>query len=437
MLRSRSLLGGAFVACALVILGTLLTCSVPAHAAPQKTSITFWHAMGPDKEAVLKEFLADFNRKNPAIQVEARFVGSRNAQWGNDYNALYRAILEGLAAKTPPDVAMVYENWTTQLIDYGYLVPVQEYLAGAEGLSAAELADFVPTFREANVYGGKLWTLPFNKSIYVLYYNADRLKAAKLSAPRTWEALRAAARRLTPQDRSFYGMILQPNVDALGHWLYANGGDFVEGTQAVFNNKRGVAALRYWVDMVNADRTVLPSFDPQRGFAEGKAAMYIHTTSAYMKLLHNGHFKLGVAPLPGAAGLSPRVAFAGTNLAMFRTRPDRQAASWKLIRYLTSPAVTAKWALRTGYLPVRLSGVKGSEFQAFLSKHPDYRTSAIDMLRYARVQPKVSAWESIRGIIDDAMFEAISRRSSPQDALNRAVAISNDLIRKLLGGTQP
>lgn len=432
----RSLLGGALVLTFLFSVVGVLVCTSGASAAPEKVTISFWHAMGGDREAALREFLAEFERKNPGVRVEPHFVGSRNAQWGNDYNALYRGILESLASKTPPDVAMVYENWTTQLIDYGYLVPVQDYLGGSDGLSATEVNDFVPNFRQANIYGGKLWTLPFNKSIYVLYYNVDRFKSAGVAVPKTWDDLRTAARKLTRPDRSSYGMILQPNVDALGHWLYAYRGDFVEGNQAVFNNKLGVAALKYWVDLVNTDRTVLPSFDPQKGFSDGKGAMYIYTTSAYAKLLKKGAFKVGVAPLPTAPGMSPRVQFAGTNLAMFRTRPDKQAASWKLVKFLSSSNVTARWALRTGYLPVRLSAVQGQAYRAYLSKHPEYRAAAVDTLKYARVQPKVSAWESIRGIIDDAMFEAISRRSSPQDALNRAVAISNDLIRKILGGTQ-
>jgi ABC-type glycerol-3-phosphate transport system substrate-binding protein len=403
----------------------------PAQA-QETVTISFWHAMRGDREAALRELVADFERSHPRVKVEPRFVGSTNSQWGNDYSSLYRGILESLATQAPPDVAMVYENWTTQLIDYGYIVPVEDYFG--EGFGGADVQDLVPNFREANAYDGKLWTLPFNKSIYVLYYNRDMFRKAGLKPPTTWDELRVAAKKLTTANRSVYGVTVQPNVDLLGHALYASDGDFVSNNQAVFNNPVGVNALKFWVDLVNSDRTAFPTFDPQKVFVDGKAAMFLFTTSSFTKLQKSAKFELGLAALPGTAGKARRVQFAGTNLAMFKTSAERQAASWQFIKYLSSRPVNTRWALRTGYLPVRQSAIQSAEFQAFLKKNPEYRSAAVETLKYAKVQPKVSAWESIRGIIDDAMFEAISRRSTPQEALDRANALANDLIRKILGG---
>lgn len=407
------------------------------EARAQNLTITFWHAMRGDKEETLRQLLAEFEQANPGLKVEPHFIGSNNKQWGSDYNSLYRGILESLAAHQPPDVAMVYENWTTQLIDYGYIVPVQDYFGAASGFTRADLQDIVPVFRQANTYSGKVWTLPFNKSIYVLYYNKNLFNSFHARVPLTWDELRATARKLTRPDRSVYGVIVQPNVDSLGHLLYSYDSDFVSGNQAVFNNSVGVASLKFWVDMVNADRTAFPTFDPGGGFADGKAGMYIYTTSAFSHLKKNAKFRVGVAPLPVIRGKKPHVQFAGTNLALFKTTPQRQAAAFRFIRFMASKSVSTRWALKTGYLPVRVSAVRSPEFQAFLTANPEYRVAAVDSLRYAKVQPKVSAWESIRGIIDDAMFEAISRRATSQEALDRAVALSNDLIRKILGGTQP
>lgn len=422
-----------------VLVSVLMLClfagalCTPHAQAKEAVTISFWHAMKGDKEVALKELIAEFEKANPGVRVQPRFVGSHNAQWGNDYNSLYRGILESLAGHTPPDAAQVYENWTTQLIDYGYLVPVQDYFGLAEGFGAADVNDLVPVFRTANTYGGKMWTLPFNKSIYVLYYNEGMLKGANVAPPRTWDDLRAASQRLTSGDRSVYGITVQPNVDTLGHYLYAYGGDFLSDNQAIFNNPLGIASLRFWVELVNADRAAFPTFDPAAPFLGGKAAMYIFTTGSYHHLRKDAKFTLRLAPLPSAPGRAPRVQLAGTNLAVFKTTPERQAAAWKFVRFLTSKSVNTRWALRTGYLPVRQSSIQSPEYQAFLAKNPDYRDAAVANLKNACVQPKVSAWESIRGIIDDAMFEAISRRATPQESLERAVSISNDLIRKILG----
>jgi multiple sugar transport system substrate-binding protein len=434
--RSRVLLG-VLVPVLLVLFSAALR--APQAFARDPVTIQFWHAMRGDKETLLKALIAEFEKANPGIHVEPRFVGSTNSQWGNDYNSLYRGILESLATHAPPDAAQVYENWTTQLIDYGYVVPVGDYFNTPDApFSAADQADLVPVFREANTYSGKMWTLPFNKSLYVLYYNEALFKAAHVAVPATWDELRLAAQHLTRADRSVYGITVQPNVDTLGHYLYAYGGDFINDNQAIYNNPLGVGSLKYWVDLVNTDRTAFPSFDPQSAFVQGKAAMYIYTTSSYGHVRKNAPFAVRVAPLPSAPNRAPRVQLAGTNLALFKTTPERQAAAWKFIRFLSSRPVSTRWALRTGYLPVRQSAIQSPEYQTWLAQNPDYRNAAVANLKNGCVQPKVSAWESIRGIIDDAMFEAISRRSTAQEALDRAVAISNDLIRKILGaGTIP
>ncbi|NDD28646.1 MAG: ABC transporter substrate-binding protein [Proteobacteria bacterium] len=426
----RFLLGAAALA-ALLGLAALVG-SRPVQAR-EPVTISFWHAMRGEKEAALRDLIAEFEKSNPSIRVQPRFVGSSNPQWGNDYNSLYRGILESLAGHAPPDAAQVYENWTTQLIDYGYLVPVQDYFSSADAFTTADINDLVPVFRSANTHGSKLWTLPFNKSIYVLYYNEGLLRAAGAGVPRTWEDVRAVAQKVVSAERGIYGITVQPNVDTLGHYLYAHGGDFVNDNQAIFNNPLGLSSLRFWVDLVNVDRTAFPTFDPAASFSQGKSAMYIFTTSAYSHLRQSSKFPVRLAAMPSAHGRAPRMQLAGTNLALFKTTAERQTAAWKFIRFLTSRSVNTRWALRTGYLPVRQSAIQSAEYQAFLTRNPDYRDAAVANLRNACVQPKVSAWESIRGIIDDAMFEAISRRSSPQDALDRAVAISNDLIRKILG----
>ena len=440
MLSRRSLsapLGKLSRTAAALSLGLFMLSSKAAPAWSQsRTTITFWHAMRGDKEATLKEIIADFERANPSVKVNPQFIGSSNAQWGSDYNALYRQILESLATHTPPDVSQVYENWTTQLIDYGYVVPVEDYFATGKAFTRKDLDDLVPVFRTANTYSNKVWTLPFNKSIYVLYYNADTLRSKKVAVPATWDQLRGAARRLTPDDRSTYGFIVQPNVDSLGHVLYSGGGDFVSGDKVAFNQAPGKAALSYWVDMVNTDRTAFQTFDPGNGFAEGKGQMYVYTTSSYSYLQKKAHFKVGIAPLPSTPGCKQQVQIAGTNLAIFKTNPERQEASYKFISYLCSSGVNSRWALRTGYLPVRRSSIASAEYQGFLRSHPDYQTAALERLKFARVQPKVSAWESIRGIVDDAMFEAISRRLEPREALDRAASIASDLVRKILGGAQ-
>jgi multiple sugar transport system substrate-binding protein len=402
----------------------------PATAGPP-VQIEFWHAMSRKRGEVLDRLVARFNAQNPDIVVKARFVGAANPRLGNDYNALYRAILENLARGNPPDISQVYENWTTQLIEIRAIVPMESFFSGPHGMTEAQIADFVPVFREANEFEGKkIWTLPFNKSIYVLYYNRRIFRELGLRPPQNWSEFRGAA-QVIAQKKGIPGLVFLPGVDIFGHYLYAYGGNFVQTNRASFGGALGVRDMQYWVELVHTDRSALPTFDAEDLFAQGKAGMYIETTSKLGRLQNAEGLDLGVALLP--RGDTRAYQFAGTNLAIFaHSSRERQLAAWRLARFLTSPEVTTEWAMATGYLPVRLSAIRSQTYQDYIRRNPNYAVG-IRALDHAVVQPRVAAWESIRGIVDDAMFEVISRKSTPQDALARAESLANDLLSSLQG----
>ncbi|MCE1245179.1 MAG: ABC transporter substrate-binding protein [Firmicutes bacterium] len=406
---------------------------MPAFA-QDKIELKFWHAMGSHRGKVLDELIKKFNDTHPGIHVTGVQIESRDKTMGNDYHALYKEILENIAKKTPPDIAQVYENWASQWIDIGAIAPIQDYIGKPGGIPQSEIDDIVPVFREANTYEGKVWTLPFNKSIYVLYYNKDAFKSAGLEPPKTWDEFSKAAAKLTKRNGdniTRYGIAFMPSVDLFGHYLYANGGDFVQGNKAVFNSNIGIKNLEFWVNMVHKDRSALASFKDRDEFLSQKSAMFIDTTSRMPNFIEKAKFNWGVALLP--KGTTRRYQFAGTNLAIFsHLSGEKRKAAAEFVRFLCSKEATTTWALKTGYLPVRTSVINGAEYQAQIKKDSRYQVG-IDALKYAVVQPKVAAWEMIRGIIDDAMFEAISLRKTPQKALDRAVELANHLIRNISG----
>ncbi len=143
----------------------------------------------------MKEFIAEFEAQNPDIKVEPVFQGRPNE---------LSQKLQSSFATTPannPAIATVYENWTSDYVAKGLMDPVENYFDGTDGLSKEEQADFVATFREANTWNGKWTTMPFNKSIYVLYVNMDRLKKAGFTtAPRTLSELKEAVIKCTERD---------------------------------------------------------------------------------------------------------------------------------------------------------------------------------------------------------------------------------------------
>jgi ABC-type glycerol-3-phosphate transport system substrate-binding protein len=178
----------------------------------------------------------------------------------------------------------------------------------------------------------------------------------------------------------------------------------------------------------------MASFRDRDEFLSQRSAMFIDTTSRMPNFTEKAKFNWGVTLLP--KGTTRKYQFAGTNLAIFsHLSGEKRKAAAEFVRFLCSKEATTTWALKTGYLPVRTSVIGSAEYQAQIKKDSRYQVG-IDALKYAVVQPKVAAWEMIRGIIDDAMFEAISLRKTPQKALDRAVELANHLIRNISGMAQ-
>lgn len=401
----------------------------PVRPACAAETVTFWHAMDGSKGETLNRLIDEFNATHD-IKVTGKFVGvseTTQDRYKNSYNVLFKELLKNVSKGTPPDISQIYENWTSQFIMVKAIVPVEDFIATDS--DRQELSDMVPAFLEANKYDGKLWTLPFNKSIYVLYYNRDMFKQAGLNPPKNWKEMSDIAKKFSKLDKNGnmtqWGLSFKPDVDVFSLVLLSSGEKlFDEQGKPLFNGEGAKKTIKYLRDLINSKGAIM-SFEPQKDFMDGKCAMFLDTSSRIGSLQEQVKFNFSVAPCPSKT--SGKILLAGTNLAMFSTSPEKQKASWEFIKYLTNKENTAKWSMETGYLPVRLSAIQSSDYQAFVRKNPD-NGIGINQLASGVVAPKVPAWESIRGIMDDTLFDIISNHADVNTSLDNAVSLSRQLI---------
>jgi len=91
-------------------------------------------------------------------------------------------------------------------------------------------------------------------------------------------------------------------------------------------------------------------------------------------------------PGPDGPGAS---APGGSSLVVYRSSP-RQEAAWKLVRYLSDPAVQARFNVITGDLPARQSA-----WAAPAVANDPYIAAFKSQLSRAEAVPKVPEWERI------------------------------------------
>jgi multiple sugar transport system substrate-binding protein len=394
-----------------------------------KTTVTFWHAMADPKVKTLDALITDFEKTHPGIKIESQYVGT--------YDILLQKLIASVGSGSPPDMAQVYENWTTRFKEAGVIVPVQDFI-DADPAAKSEVADIFPVFVRNASYDGKMWAFPFNKSIYVYYYNTTIFKNQGLKPPDNIQEFLSVCKALTKKDKdgkvTRYGFGFRINIDVFAIFYYMNKGKFFNEneTKATFNDEAGVETLQFITDLVNKEKTAYYTKDYlDNDFASGRVASFIATTPRLSEMQELLSFKLGAAPLP--AWKTQVAPIAGTNLAVFakkgRKTAEKQKACWEFIKFLSAPENTAKWAMGTSYLPVRRAALKTDAMKVYVNEDPRVLVG-IKQLDRAATDPRVKCWQEARTFVGEAVEKALLNKMTPKQALDEAAKKVNNLLEK-------
>lgn len=150
------------------------------------TTITFWHAMGGVNGEALEYLVNKFNEENEyGITVVSEYQGS----YDDAINKLKSAQLGNMGA----DLVQVYDIGTRFMLDSGWVVPMQN-LVDADGF---DLSVIEPNIAAYYTIGDTLYSMPFNSSTPILYYNKNMFEAAGITeAPASFAEIEEIAPKL-------------------------------------------------------------------------------------------------------------------------------------------------------------------------------------------------------------------------------------------------
>ena len=386
-----------------------------------KTTVTFWHAMGGESQKTLKTMVDRFESTHANIHIE--LVGMGN------YDALSQKLMGAVAAKNPPVIAQMYENWTTQLHAGGELVYLDSFVHGPDGLSADDLADIYPALIDNNSWDGRLLTLPFNKSVPVYYYNVPMFqKAGFTEFPKTWPEFRIAANRLTRRDAAgkveTWGAAGGTDIWVFGSMLFQRGSRFLEQEDGnpLFNSKEGVEALQFQVDMVLKDKVQNTDVGrtPMDDFLVGRMAALTGSSTWRAPVVDKESFPVGMAPVPTWG--KPAAIIYGTNIGMFRrATPEQKAAAWTFIKWFIAPEQQVEWSLGTWYVPIHRRSLEDPRMVERLAKTPGLR-AAYAQMDCAVFEPRGLKWLAGRKALVEELEQAMLGAKTPKQALDDAAA---------------
>lgn len=384
-------------------------------------TIDFWHAMTGAQAAELKQLASDFMAQNKNVTVNLVAQGG--------YTDLQQKLMAAAKAHTSPAMAQAYEDWETDYIQNNLITDLTPYKDNKTvGLSSTSYNDFVKVFRDSNTWNGKLYSLPFNKSTEILFYNTDYFNQFGLSAPKTWDDLTNDAKKLTTtiNGRKVIGVGFENSLGMVDFpsFLQQAGGTFVDDStgKVKFNSTEGKTALSYLNDLFQSGEARMANEDQyiSNVFTRGDVAMAFGSCAgmSFIASGAKGKFNWATAPLP--KGKKSAVPFMGTNLVVFSSVSSQQKlAAWEFIKYLTDKDQTIQWAEKTGYVPVRTSALNDSTWKSFVQQNPVY-SAAVDQFGAGYFLTRLNGSDNANNKLTTDIQTVMLGKASVNDGLKTA-----------------
>ncbi len=399
-----------------------------------KVKVTFWHGLSGPLGDTLNEMIREFNRTHDDVEVVANPISS--------YTALSQKLMASIQAKKQPDIAQVFESWTSKYIEAGVLCSFEELMAADKDFSSESLNDIYPVFLKSNTFNDTIYSFPFNKSVRAYFYNKDEFYRAGLDPnhfPANWTEFRSYCQKMTTDTNKDgkpdkFGTNFNVNEWQFVNLLHQSGGSILdEKGNPQLNSAQGVEALSFVSDLINKDKTVylVREFEGQNDFLAGIAAMYEGSSVSITHMRQQPiNFNIGYAPLP--IHKTNKSAVSGANIVIFKSgNKAREQAAWKFIKWFTDTEQTAKWSAATCYMPVRKSAMQSPTLVNFLKEYPQFQ-GIYDQLENAVYEPQIPAWFKARPELKGFLEKAMRGNSTPKEALDEANAKFKAIIAEEL-----
>jgi sn-glycerol 3-phosphate transport system substrate-binding protein len=418
---------------------TLGACLAPPSAlAAGKVEITWWNAMSGNNGKVVEAIVKDFNASHPEFELKALYTGNY-PETMTKYIAAYRS-------HTAPNLVQAYEVGTQEMLSSGAIIPVYQ-IPGMVG-EKWDWAQYVIPITHYYSTAGNLWSMPFNSSTAMLYYNKDLFAKAGLDPnrpPMTWGEVEAFGKKLLASGAvkhvmsfGWPGWMFEQQF-AIHNQLFANHENGRSGmaTKVLFNGEFGVKVVETWRRLAKENIFLYggPEYSANSAFQSGQIAMLLQSTSSLAGIEKGSPFKVGTGFLPRLEGY-PRgnSVIGGASLWVTKGQSkDQLRAVWAFLKYLAQPRVAVQWHKGTGYFPTVNSAVQELMGEGWFSQDQNYLTAFLQVLSGRRdtaaaTGVRMGPFVQIRELERTAIEKATSGDVSPKAALDEAARKADQLL---------
>lgn len=351
----------------------------------------------------------DFMKANPNITVKIQVLSSDSStylsQLQNDF----------IAGSSTPDVFESDVTYPAKFAQAGWVANLDQF--------SPNMSQYFPTEVAAGTFNGHTYAIPWFDNPEGLFYRTDLIKTPPTS-PQQVVSDAQAAMKADPslkEGLAFEGAKYEGAITAFLTVDSAFGGKL---NPQHLNTPGNLAALKFLYDAIYVNH-IAPT--AVTGWQEGQVEQEFvsgHTPFAidypFVESLATsppvaGH--VGYIPFPPAPGGTPASALGGEMLAI-NAKTTHAAAAWKLIQYLTSPAVETARAEATGDPP----SLPSAYTPALYAKAPYFKQVKI-LNSYAQPRPVSPNYLKISSDLQVMLSEVFANTKTPAAALAAAAPL--------------
>lgn len=383
-------------------------------------------AVGGPITNLIDKLASDFEKENPDIDITPIYGGS--------YQDTMTKVATAVQGNNSPDIAVLLSTDLYTLLSMNAIEDL------TPRFSKEYFGDFYEAFLGNTKSGDTIWSVPFQRSTIVMYYNKDKFKEAGLDPekpPTNWTELREYAKKLTKPDGSQWGIeipstgyqywMLQALAMQTGENIMSN-----DGKQVFFNQPHVEEALQFYMDLGQKDQ-VMPKGTIEwatvpSDFLSGKAAMMFHTTGNLTKVKNEASFDFGVAFLPANKQYGSPTG--GGNLYVFKNIPEEnKKAAIQFIEFLTQPERVAQWSIDTGYVGTTKAAYETEKLKKYVADFPAAAV-ARDQLEHADSELSTYQNGQVTKIFNDNIQAALLGNMTAKEALEKSQQQADGILKQ-------
>jgi len=421
-------------------------CSGAASPAPALTSadielsgspiaLTLWHTQTGANAAALQAMVDRFNSTNgKGITVTLQYQGS--------YTQLYQKNLSAIQAGALPELAVAYESFVADYMKADVVLNLDPYVNSAKnGLTKESQADIYKPYFDTNrfpQFGNQLLSFPFTKSLFLQYQNDDILKEIGKSAPKTWDEFEqtaaAAVKKGADGKTTRYGWAITINASNFNGWVLSRGGKLMSDDQktVAWDQQPAIDAVTMMKRMIDNGSAYVPKgFDYQTDFGTGKA-LFVQESSTGRPFFVSSFkqpINWSLTNIPQKDPAKAATVQYGANIAIFKSTPEKQLASWLFVKWFADAAQTAEWAVKSSYMPVRKSAADTDTLKNAWKTDVQGK-QAFDQIGTSIPEPNVRGQQDIRTVIEDMLNAVVAGKVTDiGKAVKDAGAKANQILK--------